>query len=147
MPATRTKAHIDADSGTPARGHLIVTLVARWGHRLSMSIAERLGDPGLAANIPVLVLCELAMRGPLRPRDLMEATHLTSGGMTKQIEHLESLGLIERTFGALEDDRRATVVTLTPEGARAAAVIEEAIEADLDQTRSVVATLAALLDD
>jgi len=146
MPATRTDEHLEADAGAPARGHLIVTLAARWGHRLSMSIAERLGNPELAANIPVLVLCELAMRGPLRPRDLLEVTHLTSGGMTKQLDHLEDLGLVTRTFGALRDDRRATVVALTPQGERAAALIAQAIEDDLDETRVVVAKLARLVD-
>ncbi len=121
--------------------------MAAWGRQLGARIAEHLGDAELAANVPVLVLCELALRGPLRPRDLLEAARLTSGGMTKQLDHLESLGLIERAYGAVEDDRRATVVSLTPEGVRAAALVAEAVEENLDEARDIVARLAALLGD
>lgn len=129
-----------------ARGQLAVLLLASLGRRLGATLGEKLGNPELAANVPSIILCELALRGPLRPRDLMGSTRLSSGGMTKQLDHLEDLGLIQRSFGTLRSDRRASTVTLTPDGARAATLISEAVELHLDEFRSLVAELASLLE-
>lgn len=50
----------------------------------------------------------------LNPTELMHATMLSSGGMTKRLDRLASAGLVER----LPDpsDRRGTLVRLTPLG-------------------------------
>jgi len=52
--------------------------------------------------------------------------------MTKQLDHLEQLGLIERTFGSVKCDRRGSVVSLTAEGQRAAETIGQAVKERLD---------------
>ena len=140
---------VQATSADPAdlhtRGQLVVIKLAAAGRRLGGSIGARVGNTELAANVPVLVLCELALRGPLRPRDLLEATQLTSGGMTKQLDHLEALGLIERSFGTLKRDRRGSVVCLTPTGAQAAITIAQAVEDDVEALRATIAEVSALL--
>ena len=121
--------------------------MARSGHELTAEMARRTGDMDLTGNTPSLILAELALRGPLRPRDLMATTDLTSGGMTKQLDHLEQLGLIKRSFGTLRSDRRASVIELTPIGIRTAALLAEAIEEHADSLRTMAATLKGLLDD
>jgi DNA-binding HxlR family transcriptional regulator len=122
----------------------VALVMGTVGRRLSVGIAERIGIPELASNVPVMILCELERRGPLRPRDLLEATGLTSGGLTKQLDHLEALGQIERSFGTLPDDRRASVVSLTPAGSTTAISIAEAIEAQLDDLRTFARTMVDL---
>ncbi len=50
----------------------------------------------------------------LNPTQLMRATMLSSGGMTKRLDRLEAAGLVERSPDA--SDRRATLVCLTTLG-------------------------------
>src|SRR3954452_20645528 len=50
----------------------------------------------------------------LRPSDLTGTLMLTSSGTTKRLDKLEEAGLIAR--GPDPDDRRAILITLTPEG-------------------------------
>jgi DNA-binding MarR family transcriptional regulator len=67
----------------------------------------------------------------LNPTELMRATMLSSGGMTKRLDRMEESGLVER----LPDphDRRGTLVALTPRGK---ATIDTAIEAHVrNETR------------
>ncbi len=50
----------------------------------------------------------------LNPTHLMRATMLSSGGMTKRLDHLADAGLIQRRPDP--NDRRGTLVRLTPRG-------------------------------
>ena len=50
----------------------------------------------------------------LNPTHLMRATMLSSGGMTKRLDHLADAGLVERRPDP--NDRRGTLVRLTPRG-------------------------------
>ncbi len=146
-PATDAPTAGDAGPATPRASVLgleIALAVGALGRRLTISLTERLQNTELTTNVPVIVLAELACRGPLRPRDLLEPTGLTSGGLTKQLDHLETLGLIERSFGTLPDDRRASVVSITPAGMEVAASIAEAIEAQLEDLRTFAKLLADL---
>ena len=131
----------------PARGQQIVMLLAASGRRLTVHIGEVLDSADLATNVPVLVLCEIALRGPLRPRDLLEPTHLTSGALTKHLDHLEQLELIERSFGTVKGDRRGSLVSLTAKGQRAADAIGQAVEERLDEITSLRDELDRLLGD
>lgn len=68
----------------------------------------------------------------LNPTQLMRATMLSSGGMTKRLDRLAAAGLIERRPDP--SDRRATLVRLTPRGRRtidAALPVHVANEAQL----------------
>jgi DNA-binding MarR family transcriptional regulator len=58
---------------------------------------------------------------------LAAETGLSSGAMTNRIDKLEARGLVRRR--ADKSDRRAVIVSLTPEGRRA---IDDAIQARLD---------------
>jgi DNA-binding MarR family transcriptional regulator len=58
---------------------------------------------------------------------LAAQTGLSSGAMTNRIDKLEARGLVRRR--ADKSDRRAVIVSLTPEGRRA---IDDAIQARLD---------------
>lgn len=145
-PLTPTPAAVDATK-PPARGQRIVILLAASGRRLGVHIGELLDNADLASNVPVLVLCEIALRGPLRPRDLLEPTHLTSGALTKHLDHLEQLELIERSFGTVKGDRRGSVVALTAKGQRAAETIGRAVEERLDDIKTLRHELNRLLGD
>ena len=63
------------------------------------------------------LLATLRRSGPpfaLRPSDLTGTLMLTSSGTTKRLDKLEEAGLIVR--GPDPNDRRAILITLTPEG-------------------------------
>ena len=63
------------------------------------------------------LLATLRRSGPpfaLRPSDLTGTLMLTSSGTTKRLDKLEEAGLIAR--GPDPNDRRAILITLTPEG-------------------------------
>lgn len=51
---------------------------------------------------------------PIKIRDLQFSLMLSSGGMTKRLDRLESAGLIERLPDP--NDRRGTLITLSPKG-------------------------------
>lgn len=76
-------------------------------------------DPYLIRNHPMATLLMLADGGPMRPVELTERVGMTSGGMTKVIDKLEALGLVDRDADAV-DDGRGVLVSLTQEGHRAA---------------------------
>jgi DNA-binding MarR family transcriptional regulator len=141
----------DADLAVPAtasaRAQEVVLALAAIGHDITGAIEELTGRADLTGNVPGLILCGLSLRGPLRPRDLMEVTHLTSGGLTKQLDHLEAEGLIKRRFGTLRDDRRASIVSLTTSGQRAATQIGEAVESRFVELRGVLSRIETLLGE
>ncbi len=133
------------DGGRADRTQRILLAMTSIGREITEAIAEELGGDDLATNSPILVLTELWRNGPQRPRRLQELARLTSGGMTKQLDHLERLGMIERSFGRVARDRRAIVVSLTPAGRRTATQIADALEAHMDQLRRFVRELDGLL--
>jgi DNA-binding MarR family transcriptional regulator len=61
---------------------------------------------------------------------------LTSSGTTKRLDHLERAGLIAR--GPDPDDRRGTLITLTPAGRE---LIDRATEAHLANEARLLAAL------
>lgn len=74
--------------------------------------------------------------GRAGPSELAAGLQLTSGGMTNRLDRLEAAGLIRRT--SAEHDRRAIVVSLTPEGAR---VADEAFSANLREQGELITGL------
>jgi DNA-binding MarR family transcriptional regulator len=72
----------------------------------------------------------------LNPSQLMSATMLSSGGMTKRLDRLAHAGLVERRPDP--DDRRGTLVRLTSRGR---AAIEEALPVHLENEERLLARL------
>ena len=87
------------------------------------------------------VLATLRRQGKpyqLRPGELTESLMLTSSGTTKRLDRLERAGLVRRDPDPT--DRRAIVITLTPEGIRRT----DAVMTDhLANERRLVAGLSA----
>jgi DNA-binding MarR family transcriptional regulator len=87
---------------------------------------------GTRPSLSVLALASAARPGGARPRDLLEITSLSSGGVTLLLDRLEEQGLITRTSGR-PPDRRAVVVGLTAAGAAALEQCMEQFERFSDQ--------------
>ncbi len=72
----------------------------------------------------------------LSPTDLMASTMLSSGGITKRLDRLAEAGLVQRRPDP--DDRRGTLVRLTPEGR---AAIDRALETHIANEEQLLAAL------
>jgi DNA-binding MarR family transcriptional regulator len=108
--------------------------------RLAREIEDRLEpvyrDHGLEPGWHDLLATLRRSGGTLRPTDLTNASMLTSSGTTKRLDKLEAAGLITRT--ADPDDRRGTLISLTPAGRR---LIDELTPAHLDNERRILGAL------
>jgi DNA-binding MarR family transcriptional regulator len=74
----------------------------------------------------------------LNPTELIRATLLSSGGLTKRVDRLEKEGLVERRPDP--DDRRGTLVRLTRRGKR---IVDRALEAHLANEERLLSALSA----
>lgn len=85
--------------------------------RLKRSIVERAQavDRDLQ-GASYLLLGWLAKNGPARATAIVEVFGMDKGSLSRQLQHLEDLGLVERT--ADPDDGRATLVSASPEAVR-----------------------------
>ncbi len=111
--------------------------------RLGNDLADAMGDhDGVDEPAPVkatVVLCAAATTDGTRPRDLLELTDLSSGGITMLLDRLEEAGLIRRATGHAPD-RRAVTITLTDLGRHDLHHRLERILPHLAQIRSAVTT-------
>lgn len=100
--------------------------VARRMRHRSRRTAEAFGvTPGQAR-----ALGQLARHGDLRLSALSEWLRIAPRSGTEVVDALEQRGLVRRSPDP--DDRRATLVTLTPQGERAAAGLRAAQRAEAD---------------
>jgi DNA-binding MarR family transcriptional regulator len=86
------------------------------------------------------VLAALRRAGPpyeLSPSKLYTDLERSSGGMTKMLKRLESLGFVERTPDP--EDGRSTLVALTPSGIE---VEEKAFKLFLSRTHDLLAPIS-----
>jgi len=74
----------------------------------------------------------------LNPTQLMRETMISSGGMTKRLDRLTEAGLVRRRPDP--DDRRGTLVQLTPRGV---ALIDAALETHIANEDRVLSSLNA----
>jgi DNA-binding MarR family transcriptional regulator len=81
-------------------------------------------------------LCRNGAPHELSPKALGASMMISSGGMTGRLDRLERAGLITRSPDPA--DRRALVITLTPEGR---AIVDEAVAAGLAAQRAVLERL------
>src|SRR3954452_18034687 len=94
----------------------VIGRISRLARELEARLEAGYREHGLEAGWHA-VLARLRRGGPpfsLRPSDLTGTLMLTSSGTTKRLDKLEEAGLIAR--GPDPDDRRAILITLTPEG-------------------------------
>jgi DNA-binding MarR family transcriptional regulator len=86
------------------------------------------------------LIAALRRAGPpyeLRPTKLMGATMLSSGGMTKRVDHLVDAGLVQRR--ADPGDRRGTLVRLTRRGKR---IADTALETHVAREQRLLGALS-----
>jgi DNA-binding MarR family transcriptional regulator len=84
-------------------------------------------DPGLqAAAYPVLL--HVVEHGPTRAADIVEHMGLDKGAISRQVAHLEALGLVQRAQDP--DDGRAAVLKATPLAKRRVTRLRELRRAD-----------------
>jgi DNA-binding MarR family transcriptional regulator len=103
-------------------------------------LSEPLRERGLQAGW-LDVLAALRRAGApyeLNPKELMRATMLSSGGMTKRLDRLVDAGLIERRPDPA--DRRGTLVKLTRRGKR---TIDAAIDVHIAYEKRLLGALSA----
>jgi DNA-binding MarR family transcriptional regulator len=100
-------------------GDLLMAAARGLRRRYSEALAPYAITPGQGRALRVV--CE---RGPLRLSALAEALGIVPRSATQVADDLESQGLIRRE--ADPDDRRATVLVVTPEGVRVHRSIAEA---------------------
>ena len=98
---------------------LLITRLARLSILIEAFQRESLEPHGLTPN-DYAVLAALRRAGPpyqLAPSTLYTDLERSSGGMTKMLKRLESLGFVERIPDP--EDGRSTLVALTPAGIEA----------------------------
>jgi DNA-binding MarR family transcriptional regulator len=132
MPVT-TSDHIDGileqwrqerpELDTTALG--VVGRLMRAARLAEAALARPLRERGLEPGwFDLLAALRRAGRPyELNPTRLLDAVMLSSGGMTKRLDQVEAAGLVERRPDP--DDRRGTLVRLTPRGKRA---VDRALE-------------------
>jgi len=103
------------------------------------ALAGPLRDRGLQAGW-LDVLAALRRAAPpheLNPTQLMRATMLSSGGMTKRLDRLVEAGLVERRPDP--GDRRGTLVRLTRRGR---ATVDDAIDVHVANEKRLLGALS-----
>jgi DNA-binding MarR family transcriptional regulator len=112
----------------------------RVAHLADIALSEGTAAHGLRPGWFDL-LAALRRAGPpyeLRPTDLMGATMLSSGGITKRLDRLVAAGLVERRPDPA--DRRAFLVRLTRKGR---AVVDRTLAAHIAHEERLLAVLGA----
>lgn len=94
---------------------LIILWAGRLSRRVEAFYQEALRAYGLRYS-DYTVLCVLHFLGAMSPKRLNLHLAITSGGLTKSIQRLESKRLVRRE--AIPDDGRRTLVSLTKKGER-----------------------------
>lgn len=97
--------------------------------------------------VTYFILVHLIDSGPLRAADLVDAFDMDKGGVSRQVQALVDLGLLERQPDP--DDRRAQLLAASPEAARRVAEVARARSDRLDSRLSDWSDdeLAAFADD
>lgn len=88
-------------------------LMALWSSPATQSRVAR--DAGVEIDpVDISPVYMLGLRGPCRASEVAASLHVTRPTMSKQLTRLEAAGLIERRDDP--DDRRATIIALSPAG-------------------------------
>jgi DNA-binding MarR family transcriptional regulator len=100
----------------------------RFAQLADAVLADELAERGLQPGWFDLLAALRRSGAPyeLNPTQLMSATMLSSGGMTKRLDRLTDAGLVERSPDPA--DRRGVLVRLTPKGKQ---LVDDVLEAHL----------------
>jgi DNA-binding MarR family transcriptional regulator len=118
---------------------LLITRLARLSILIEAFQRESLEPFDLTPN-DYAVLAALRRAGPpyeLSPSKLYTDLERSSGGMTKMLKRLESLGFVERTPDP--EDGRSTLVALTPSGIE---IEEKSFKLFLSRTHDLLAPIS-----
>jgi DNA-binding MarR family transcriptional regulator len=127
------------------RAQQLLLIMGRLGAAVSEGLRARV-DPRFTRNVEVMVITSIDLLGPQRPSDVIELTGMSSGGVTKVLDRLESNGLIVREFGKVKGDRRGTRLVLTGEGQKVAAELAAGLEDRMDALRRAVEELREVVE-
>ena len=118
----------------------VIGRITRLSALLQRELERVFAQHGLAGG-DFDVLATLRRSGPpyrLTPGELSRSTMVTTGGMTKRLDRLESQGLIRREPDPR--DRRGRLIALTDEGG---ALVDRAVEAHVQNEQRLLAGLPA----
>jgi DNA-binding MarR family transcriptional regulator len=133
---------LDADR---VRAQQLLAVLGRLGASVHEALVGRV-DPGIVANVDVLVLATLDVKGTLRPSNIRELTGLSSSGVTKLLDRLEQQNLVTRDFGTIRGDKRGSHVMLTPEGRLVAGQLADGLASQMDNVRKAITELQRLVE-
>jgi len=99
---------------TPTAGQLWIVL-SRCYKALSTRVEQSVSNAGMCLT-DFMILEALLHKGPLTITDIQGKILLASGSMTAAVDRLEKKGAVVRR--AIQQDRRARQLELTPDGRR-----------------------------
>lgn len=102
---------------------------------INAKVSESFSESGLTST-QFSVLDVLYSKGQMKICELIDTILATSGNMTVVIKNMEKKGWVTRV--SCPNDKRAYLVTLTPEGTR---VIKSALPKHIDQIESAFSVL------
>jgi DNA-binding MarR family transcriptional regulator len=97
-------------------GYEVTGRIIRLAQTIETKRSEQLATHGLTAGeFDVLATVRRSDTGEgINPGTFLESLVITSGGLSKRLDRLETAGLIERNHDP--NDRRGTLIRLTPSG-------------------------------
>ncbi|MDO5687841.1 MAG: MarR family transcriptional regulator [Pseudoscardovia radai] len=107
----------------------IFDVTVRVETRLWALVEQRLEEGDAISVTSYDVLRTLLRLGTCRPGDIAAHLGITSGGMTKVLDRMERDGLLERQPN--EQDRRSSLIAVTPAGRRAFDKAQPLVEATM----------------
>lgn len=117
-------------------GFAVTGRILRLARHITARRVDHLTDFGLTPGDFDVLATVRRVQGPggVNPGTVLESVLITSGGLTKRLDRLESAGLVERRPDP--DDRRGTLVRLTDEGTE---VVDAAVQSLVSAERELVA--------
>jgi DNA-binding MarR family transcriptional regulator len=130
---------------TNAAVERLLLMMSSYGQIVSAAMTEVSPDPELVSNAALVVLCTLDLDGPRRPGVLQELTGLSSGGVSKLLDRMETAGVVKRSYGAVPGDNRGVLVSITRRGRSVTARFTGAVAARLPEARTLAKQIATTL--
>ena len=124
--------------------HLLLQL-AQFGKHVSDALVDAAGKDW-TSNDSIVVLCALDLEGAKRPGAIQDLTGLTSGGVSKMLDRMESGGLVKRSYGTVHGDNRGVHVRITPKGRRLIGKISGELATRLPESKVLLKEIMTVLD-